>query len=160
MMLSYLFLLIFGWFHPLHISISEIVLNPKNGNVEISHRIFLDDLTDDLKERIGRPLELTDKKDAEMMQELVGDYLQQHFRLELNGKPARLQYLGYEVEDDVVWAYMEVPKVRKVSSINVRNTLFFRRFVDQMNLINVTVGEDLQSLRLDRSQDNGTLTFK
>ena len=161
MMLNYIFLLILGsWFHPLHLSISELVLNQKNGNLEISHRIFVDDLQDALKERTGIVLDLTKPKDAQLAQEMVGDYLQQHFRLQLNGKAVRPNYLGYEVEEDAIWAYMEVPKVRKISDVNVQNTLFFKRFTDQLNLVNVKVGDKLQSLRLDAGEPSGSLQFK
>jgi hypothetical protein len=160
MMLHYLFLLIFSWFHPLHLSISELVLNQKTNSLEISHRIFIDDLEAALKEQNGQVLDLTSPKDPQLAKEVVGDYLRQHFRLQLNGKTVQPQYLGYEVEEDAIWAYMEVPRVRQLRSVNVQNTLFFKRFTDQMNLINVTVGKELKSLRLQADSPNGDLQFK
>ena len=159
MILNYLIFLLVGWFHPLHLSISEIVLNPKTNNLEISHRIFVDDLEDDLKERTGQSINLSKPHDPKLVQQLVGDYLKQHFRLQVNGKTVQPHYLGFEVEEEAIWAYMEVPKVRQVSSVNVQNTIFFKRFTDQLNLINVTVGDKLQSLRLQANQNSGTLEF-
>lgn len=159
MILNYLFFLFVAWFHPLHMSVSELVLNPKSGSIEISHRIFLDDLEAALQERYGKPIDLMKPSDQPLAQKLVGDYLQQHFRLQLNGKAVQPRYLGFEVEEEAIWAYMEVPKVGKVSSINVQNTLFFKRFADQVNLVNITIGSKLQSMRLQASNDNGTLKW-
>ncbi len=159
-MLQFIFLLIFSWFHPLHISISELALNPKTSNLEISHRIFIDDLEAALKEQSGLVLDLTKPKDPEQAKKIVGEYLQQHFQLQLNGKSVKPQYLGYEVEEDAIWAYMEVPKVRQLRQVNVQNTLFFKRFTDQMNLVNVTVGGTLKSLRLQADEPSGSLQFK
>lgn len=159
MILNYVFLLVVGWFHPLHLSVSEVVLNPKSGNLEISHRIFLDDLEADLQERYGKQIDLMKPSDPELVQELVGNYLNQHFRLQVNGKNVQTRYLGFEVEEDAIWAYMEVPKVRQISSINVQNSLFFNRFNDQVNLVNVSVGNKIKSMRLQADNDNGTLKW-
>lgn len=160
MMLHYIFLFFLGWFHPLHLSISDIVLNPKSGNLEISQRIFIDDLENALRNRTGLPLDLINPKDPALAQELVGDYLKQHFRLQVNGSAVKLHYLGYEVEEDAIWAYMEVPKVRRVSSVHVQHTLFFRQFTDQLNLVNVSIGDQLLSLRLQADEKSGILRFK
>ncbi|AHM61564.1 hypothetical protein D770_16550 [Flammeovirgaceae bacterium 311] len=156
---NYLLLLIVGWFHPLHLSVSEVVLNPKSGSLEISHRIFLDDLEADLQERYGKQIDLINPADPEFVQELVGNYLEQHFRIQVNGKAVQARYLGFEIEEEAIWAYMEVPKVRQVSSINVQNRLFFKRFNDQVNLVNVTVGNKIKSMRLQADNDNGTLKW-
>lgn len=160
MILQFIFLLFTSLFHPLHLSISELVLNPKNGNLEISHRIFIDDLEADLKERSGQSLDLIKPKDAEKARALVGNYIEQHFKLQVNGKSAKPQYLGYEVEEDAIWVYMEVPGVRKLKEVQVQNTLFFKRFTDQLNLINVNVGGQIQSLKLEADQPTGHLRFK
>lgn len=159
MILNYLILLFVGWFHPLHLSISELELSPKSGSLEISHRIFIDDLENAIKDRTGIAVSLSDPKDPELAQQLVGDYIHQHFRLQLNGKSIMPQYLGYEVEEEAIWAYMEVPKVRKISSVSVQNTLFFKRFTDQINIINVKVGDSLKSLRLEANEPEGSLNF-
>ena len=159
MMLNYILLIFIGWFHPLHLSISELVLNPQSSNLEISHRVFIDDLEAALSEQSGLVLDLTKPKDPQLAKKLVGEYLQKHFSLQINGKAVQPTYLGYEVEEDAIWAYMEVPKVRQLSSVQVQNTLFFRRFTDQMNLVNVTVGGNLKSLRLQADSPTGNLRF-
>lgn len=160
MILNYLLLLFVGWFHPLHVSISELELSAKSGSLHISHRIFIDDLEAAIKEKSGKRVDLSTQKEAALAQALVGEYIQQHFNLKIDGKPVKPAYLGYEVEDEAIWAYMEVPKVRKLSSITVHNSLFFNRFNDQTNLVNVKVGKELKSLRLEASTPQGSLSFK
>jgi hypothetical protein len=158
-MIHYLLLFLAGWLHPLHLSVSDLVLNPQSGSLEISHRIFLDDLEDALKEYTGQPIDLTNPKDPQYAQEMVGRYLQQHFQLHINGKAVKPQYVGYELEEEAVWAYMEVPGLRQFGSISIQNTLFFDRFTDQLNLVHVSQKGKIKSLRLDSKSERGTLTF-
>lgn len=159
MMLNTLFLLMFTWLHPLHLSVSDLVVNPKTGGLEISHRIFLDDLEDALKEESGRSVDLSNPKNPQEVQALVGRYLQQHFKLILNGKPVKAHYLGYELEEDAIWAYMEVEKVGRLRTVEVQNTLFFNRYMDQLNLVHVSQKGETKSLRLDKKGSSGSLTF-
>jgi hypothetical protein len=148
-------------FHPLHLTVTDIELNPKNGSLEISQRVFMDDLEDAMNERYGKGrVDLYNPADPALLQELVGDFLQQHMRIKLNGRPEQPLYLGYEVEDDAIWAYFEVPKLRKLRQFEMEHTLFFNRFNDQTNLINVSAHDDLQSLKLDQDEPRGVLQWR
>jgi hypothetical protein len=158
-MIHYLLLFLAGWLHPLHLSVSDLVLNPKSGSLEISQRVFLDDLEDAIREHTGQSIDLSNPKNPQYAQEVVGRYLQRHFQLQINGKAVQAQYVGYELEEEAIWAYMEVPGVRQIKSISIQHTLFFDRFTDQLNLVHVSQKGEIKSLRLDSKSERGTLTF-
>lgn len=150
----YLFLL-----HPLHLSVSDIKYNEEAKSLEITQRLFVDDLEDALRHKSAGKADVLNPADPDKMSALIGQYLQQHFKLQLNGKQTPAKFLGYEIEGDAVWAYMEVPNVRKIKSIGVEYTVFFEMFDDQVNLINIEKEGKIRSLKLTSSQKKDQLTY-
>ena len=151
---------VFSLFHPLHLSVSDIFHNPETNTLEITQRIFADDLEDALRNHFNRKIDIFKPEDPEMLSKFIGDYVQQNFRVSLNSRPVSLNYLGYEVEEDAIWVYLEVPKVRNFKSISVRNTLFFEMFNDQLNLINVKKDGKIRSMKLEPENEQSSLNYK
>lgn len=147
------------FFHPLHLSVSEIFHNPETKSLEITQRIFADDLEEALRHFSKRRIDVLNPKDPEAFSMVLQQYLNHNFQLQLNGKVIKPNYIGYEVEDDALWVYMEVPKVKKLKEIAVQNTLFFEMFDDQTNLINVDIEGKIRSLKLTEGEKSGRLNY-
>jgi hypothetical protein len=145
--------------HPLHLSVSDIEYNPETKSLEITQRLFADDLEDALHHQNSGKVDVLNPADPARLSALIGRYLQQNFQLQLNGKQTETKYLGYEIEGDAVWVYMEVPNVRRIKSISVQNTVFFEMFDDQVNLINVDKDGEIRSLKLSSSQKRDRLNY-
>lgn len=159
-MITTIFLYVyFGLFHPLHLSVCEITHNSVANSLEITQRIFADDLEDALRNRFGRKVDVYKPDDPETLSEMIGDYVQQNFRISLDGRPIQLNYLGYETEEDAIWVYLEVPKVKNFKKISVRNTVFFEMFDDQLNLMNINKEGSIRSLKLEPDQEQGSLSY-
>ena len=154
----FLFLYI-SFLHPLHLSVCDIEFDSQNRSLEISQRIFADDLENVLRPKIGAKTDILNPVNKEQLSSAIRDYVLQNLQLQLNGKKVTPRYVGYEVDEDVVWVYMEVPNVRSLSTITVQNTLFFEVFEDQLNLINVKKDGKVRSLKLAGDQKEGTLRF-
>ncbi len=145
--------------HPLHLSVADIKYNPEAKSLEITQRLFVDDLEDALRHFSGDKVDVLNPPNPARIKELIGQYTQQNFQLQLNGKPKPAQYLGYEIEGEAVWVYMEVADARNIKSIGVRNTLFFEMFDDQVNLINVDKDGEIRSLKLTSAQKRDQLNY-
>jgi hypothetical protein len=146
-------------FHPLHISVSEIEMDEKDQRLEIMMRVFMDDLETTLREDLRRPeLDIITLSSTELDQ-VMERYLSSHFKIALDGKAQVTQYLGHEDEGQAFIFYIEVSKVRKWKSIQITNDIIMATFGDQSNLVHVTVGDNVKSLRLTRSRPMDTLTF-
>ena len=80
---------------------------------------------------------------------MLGEYLLTKVALkDEKGRVYELNYLGAEVEDDVMWCYLEVEKVKKVKSITVTNTVLHEVWEDQENLVHFRAFGDVKSARL------------
>ena len=159
-MLTNIFLFLYiSLLHPLHLSVSDIFHNTETNSLEITQRIFADDLEDALRNRAKTKVDIFNPKDPEVLSRLIGDYVRQNFSISVNSRPVELNYLGYEAEEDAIWVYLEVPKVRNFKSITVQNTVFFEMFDDQLNLINVKKNGSIRSLKLQPDKRQSSLTY-
>lgn len=146
--------------HDFHVSVCKVEFDPKNKAIEVTHRIFLDDLEETLKGWSNDPkIDVLSPKDPEAFQVMIGEYISERFSVTVNGKLAVIKYLGSEVEDDVMYSYMEVVGVKKLKSIEVKNTTLMDQFSDQVNLIHIIRDGTTKSLKLDAKKTSEELIF-
>lgn len=145
--------------HNFYVSICEVNHNPAEASLEISHRIFIDDLEKGLESMGAYNLNLGTEKETPKGNAVLNRYMGQHFKVSVDGKPVPWKMIGKEVENDVIWIYVEVSDVTKITSLEIENSMLTDVYDDQTNMINVTVGEEKKSLLLSGSKKKGTLTF-
>ena len=149
-----------GGLHPLHVSVTEINFDQKDKSLEIMMRVFADDLETTMRKRHNIPdLDILDPK-GKTLDELMKDYLDDTFSVSLDGKRQPLNYLGNERDGEAFIFYVEVSKVKRWNRIAVGNSVLMEIFDDQSNLVHVTSGGDVRSLRLNKSNPSGVLTFE
>lgn len=144
--------------HPLHVSVTEIEFDQKEKSLEIMMRIFTDDLEEAVRKKQQRKLNLLDPART-TTDALIGDYLAAHFTVKVDNRALKLEYLGHELEADAVICYIEVKNVKKWKTIEITNDIIMEVYNDQSNLVNVTFGDEVKSLRLTTDNSTGMLTF-
>ena len=147
-------------FHPLHISVSEIEMDETDKRLEIMMRVFIDDLEVTMRQDLNQPgLDILNIPAGEM-DRMMDHYLKDHFKIALDDKMQETKYLGHEDEGQAFIFYIEVSKVKKWKTIKVTNDIIMATFGDQSNLVHVTVGDKVKSLRLTRDRSTDMLTFE
>lgn len=151
---------IFTWVHPIHVSVTEIEYNEKNKSLEIISRIFIDDLELSIRSRKGdENLDLMHPAAGITTDQLVSEYLQEHIRIKIDGKPAKTRYLAHEVDDLALVCYIEIEGVKKLKSVEVTNSVIQETHDDQSNLVHVTYKGPIKSMRLTKEKPTGLLEF-
>jgi hypothetical protein len=125
--------------HEFHLSLTEIRHNSETRSLEVSIKLFTDDLLLALEQAGAPKMELGTENEPPEANELIESYLKAHFKLMVNGKPTEFTYLGKEAELDATWCFVEVKDVKKVQAIEVQNTLLLEAFDDQTNMINLNI---------------------
>ena len=125
--------------HEFHLSLTEIRHNSESRSIEVSIKLFTDDLLVALEQAGAPKMELGTENEPPEANELIESYLKAHFKLMVNGKPTEFTYLGKEAELDATWCFVEVKDVKKVQAIEVQNTLLLEAFDDQTNMINLNI---------------------
>ena len=152
--------LLFAALHPLHVSICELDYDQERKALEITQRIFLDDLELELRKETGKEkLDIVDGISSSERDEMVKSYLKKHLKVWLSGKEAQIDYLGHEMESDAIFCYLEIKKVRKIDLVKVMNDVLLNFYEDQINLIHVSEGDKVKSMRLHPKLKSSEIDF-
>ncbi|MDZ7269276.1 MAG: hypothetical protein ONB48_16980 [candidate division KSB1 bacterium] len=151
--------LLLGVRHPFHVSVCQVDHNPQTQALEITFRLFTDDLEEALLAQGTGRLMLGDSREAPAVDRYLFNYLKHAVVFVVNGDTARFQYVGRETETDVTWCYVEILKIAQVKKIAITNRLLHELFEDQINLVHVKAGGKLKSLQLRRGHATDTLEF-
>ncbi len=136
-------------FHPFYVSVTEIKQNPTNHSVEISCRMFSDDLEKALEKQFHTKLDIIKPKDKMLTNKLINDYVKKHLIIRADGKILNLAYVGYEIQEDGTWSYFEVKGIDRIKQLNIHDDLLYELHPEQINMMHVTIGGERKSTKVD-----------
>ncbi len=149
----------FTGLHKFYVSVTEIEYNEETRSLQIISRVFIDDLEDLLKKRYNENVQLGKKNETKDVNALVKKYFEQKLKIEVNGKPVQVQFLGKEYENDMLLLYLEAPNVSEFKEIKVKNTVLMDLHEEQKNLIHVEFKNVVKSLILISGKEENVLNF-
>jgi hypothetical protein len=159
-MIAVLLSLIFN-LHPIHVSIAEIEHNAESKALQITLRIFIDDLETSIRNKANSPeMDLLEPGEGNSTDALVRDYLAEVLKLKVDRKAVKTNYLGHEIEGPAMICYIEVENIKKFKTIEVTNRAILETHEDQSNLVNVNYKEKVKSLRLTNQKPTDQVTFE
>lgn len=145
--------------HPFYISVCQVDHNPESGALEMSFRIFMDDLELALETMGTDRLHLGTEREVEKADIYIDRYLARHVVIEINGRRVSAAFLGKEVDTDAIWCYVEVENIPVLESMTMTNTLLLETFEEQVNLVHVNANGQKKSLLFSQQQITQTLDF-
>lgn len=157
----YLYMISLGWLvfiHPFHISLTEIKWNSETEHLEISQKIFWDDLEIGLTDFHDESVDFLNPGNKEKLRKQIEAYLQVKNGVWIEDKGVTLNFIGFEVEEDAAWFYLESEKVSKPTSIKVKNSLLLETFPDQKNVVQFYFdSKSPKSIILGKGNESGIL---
>jgi len=153
------FFLSTGFAHKFYVSMTDIHYNAKNQSLEISVKVFADDLETAIQSSEDDKLWVGDKKEAPQVDSLIEAYFRKKFQVLVNGEAVDFDFLGKEAEADVIWCYLEIMDVEKLESLDISNRIFMHLFDEQKNLVHIYVGDSEESLLLMKGKESGKVQF-
>lgn len=146
--------------HPIHISVTEINYNEKSKSLQITSRIFTDEMELGVRAQRKEPeLDILEPKNGTTTKQLINNYLTAHFKVKIDGKLVKINFLGYEQEDLSLVSYLEIENVKKLKTIEVFNDVVTEIHDDQSNIVHVTYRDPVKSARLTRENTSEIFTF-
>ena len=142
--------------HPFHVSVCDVDFNEEAKSIQLSQRIFLDDLEQTLNEKYRVNLVIDDELSKVYRDSLIKVYLFESLQVSVDGKEKKGIYIGNEIEDDAMWCYIEFKGVKKFKSLKIKSSVLIETFEDQANIIHFTYGEYEKSIKLDKIKTTGT----
>jgi len=157
-MLQFIFIL-FTFLHPFYVSVTDISHNQKTKSLEISSKIFFDDLESDIEKENNLRIDILKPQNKELVNNLIAKYLKKHIQIKVNGKITSLKYLGYEIQEEAIWCYLEIENINKVNLIEVDNNVLYNLHKEQINMLNVIINGKRQSIKLDNPVGKAVMRF-
>ncbi len=150
-------LLLMGSYHPFFVSITEVEYSSKTKELGIATKFFPDDLEEALRKFTGKKYDVI-SGEKKSTGEAINAYYQNHVQVRINEKTRELQFLGYEIEKEVVWVYYNANKVSGVKAIEVTSTLMYDYKADQTNIIHIKMDDKRQSFKLNAPNQTARLS--
>ncbi|MTI21425.1 hypothetical protein E1176_10380 [Fulvivirga sp. RKSG066] len=150
-----------SFLHPIHVSVTDIEYDEDRKALEIASHIFLDDIEKHIRIiKKERYLDILKPDKDRTTDDLISEYLKDRIAINVNGKPEEYKYLGFEREAGAIYVYMEVEKVRKLKSLEIRNEVLLDLYEDQINLVHVKVDGKIRSLKLEENNEKEQLSYE
>ncbi len=153
LLLSILFLLGFkSDLHKFYVSMTTINISRNGEKLECSTKLFRDDfeaaLSDFKNEKVLLELGIVQNEDLNT----IDQYFDAYFRISENDVTPVRKLIGVEVEEELVWVYVEYNKPSK--SFELINTCLMEKFDEQVNIVHFKQNDETQSklLRLNETR--------
>jgi len=135
-----------GSSHKFYVSITQIDINPLSHKLEISSRIFTDDLEYSIIAQSGIKLWLGSNNEHPKADSLLFDFLNSNLIITQDSSHLDFIFIGQEVDADVTCIYAESKEGVQINDpIEISNSLLFDQFPDQKNIVNLSFGKNTTS---------------
>lgn len=159
-------LIVFQWLfkasllmHPFYVSYTDIEYNNKSQALEISVRIFSDDLERALNEECNCKIDVLNPVFKKQTEQWVNTYLQKRLGIKNDNKSLQLKFIGLEHKEGSTWNYFEVSNIANVKKLEINNKILFGIHDEQINMIHFKINGVSKTIKLDNPEYFYTTTF-
>lgn len=145
--------------HKYYVAVFRIEYAPKKKALQMTSRIFIDDLEAALQKKFNKKFYLSEKRELPETEEYLQKYFNEKVKVKVNGKQKSLKYVAKEVENDVLVCYYTIEAGSKVTSLEMSNATLLDVYPEQQNIINVKINSNKKSLLLTNDEPQGVLEF-
>ncbi|MEN9697606.1 MAG: hypothetical protein RLZ56_1027 [Bacteroidota bacterium] len=145
--------------HPFYVSVIDINHNPKEASLEMSVRTFTTDLETRLENEYNVKLDLADPKQKAKAETYINLYIQKRLALTANGNKCKMDFIGFEIQKESTWTYMEVKNIKQLKELSVFCEILFGIDPQQINIIHVQANGQKKSFELTAPKNKTVFTF-
>ncbi len=122
--------------HEFHLSNTEVRVNTVDKKVQVTAKIFIDDLELAIEDFSSKKLKLFVENEAIELDSILNAYINANIQFDLSERPISLNFIGKEMSDDLaaVWCYMEGGYTELKQEWTVSNTILRDQYDDQRNM--------------------------
>lgn len=154
-----LFLPLKSSLHPYYIGVSELRLLPAEKRIELSVRLFTDDLESALQRTYNTSSDLLKGVKDSAVNQRLGAYLRKKLRVQLGETVVKLNFIGYEIEADASWCYLEASYTGTAAQLSFQNLSLFDVLPEQQHIVHLKAGDKSKSTRLSLEKPEVTWTW-
>jgi len=143
--------------HKFYMAIYQVNPNVAKKRLEITARIFVDDLNAALDKKYKTKHFLGTDKQSTTDTEDLKKYLLEQLKITVNHQGKPLTFKSSELDGNVMVCYLNCADVAKVAQIEVQNEILTEVFNEQENMMHFQFNGDKHTLVLDLEKSKGML---
>ena len=124
--------------HPIYVSNTEVNYKQKEKKIEISVKVFSNDLQEAISQIKGEMIEIGTDREHRLATDYIIEYFNNYFTFEINGRTRKYVYVHRElIKEDFYSTYilLKIEKLKKIKSIVLTNKLLIDAFPTQQNIV-------------------------
>ncbi len=145
--------------HKYYLSLTKIEYQKETKSIQITARIFIDDLETALNKKYDKSFKLDTNNELNNTDEYINNYISKLLIISINNKVISFNYLGKKYETDVVYLFAEIENISEIKSIEVQNKILMEHFPEQQNIIKININGKKKSFILTADSDKDLLNF-
>lgn len=146
--------------HKFYVGVFQIDYFKEKKAVQITARLFIDDLEKALYKKHNKHIYITTKDEIAEANTLIANYLSEKLKIKINNKSQTLQFLTKEQEDNIVICYLKIPFKDNIKDLEITNTVLSDIFKEQQNLVHLNLNSNKKTLLFTNTETNQKLKYK
>jgi len=143
--------------HAFHVSVCEIHHNEKAQSLEISIKIFIDDLQLSIKNQGNTAFDLSNIQNKDSTSIHLKNYIVDRFNIQINSKQIELKFVGYELKEYEILCYLEAKDIDIIETIEIENSLLMELFDNQINLNHFQYKNEMKSFKSTKEKKSAII---
>ena len=132
--------------HPYYVGVTEVSIETAKKDIRVSCKLNMNDVQLNLSQSAGKASDLSNITPAN--QQLLSALIHSGLTVQMGSTHINLAFLGYSVEDDAIWCFLEAKNVKYYPRITVCNNLLYNQFESQTHFIHCIVNGGRKSSKI------------
>ena len=147
-------------FHKFYMGIFQVNYAAEKKMVQITSRIFIDDLNNGLEKKYHKKTFVGTEKETQADVDLLKKYLTDNFSIKINGQSKPITFLSKEVEaGDVLVCYSRIKDIDKFKTIEISNSVLVDWNAEQQNITHISAFGTKKSVLFTESSRKEVLKY-
>lgn len=140
--------------HPFYVSIATLHYNQESRALEITLKVFTDDLEASIKNLTKKTLNLGFDNQLKDSKSILETYCTETINISNSNKTQIMNFLGFENEDDVTYLYFEFGDISAPLDLDVSCTFLTETFDEQVTIFNLECGEEKKTVYTNKNSSS------
>jgi hypothetical protein len=143
--------------HPYYVGVTEVSIETAKKDIRVSCKLNMNDVQLNLSQTAGKAIDLINITPAN--QQLLSVLINTGLTVQVGSKRINLAFLGYSVEDDAIWCFLEAKNIKYYPRIIVCNNLLYNQFETQTHFIHCIMNGGRKSSKIVNPETCATFVY-
>ena len=147
-----------SFFHPVHVSITNMDYYYDQDKISLSIKVFKDDLNLLFVHLYQINADFEDEENIKKYQNEIDTYISNHFKI-TNDTSYQLLHKKIELDEETLLFFYDIHLDKKLDSIEIMNTIFLDLYFDQKNMLICNFDNREKGYLFNLKQTRHTISF-